>query len=113
MGYTADNDRTKDGHGPLWMCMSKRDKPHGWKMDSLAAHLFGVVCIGTFFVLQRQYPKSVWIVWKFFGLFPFIALAVVQVRLIRNNRRASKQLSSGVSYHIFLYLPGWNSPGFE
>jgi hypothetical protein len=75
MGHAADNDRTKDGLGepdPLGMCMSKRDKPHGWKMDSLTAHLFGVVCFGSFLVLQRQYPKSVWKAWRFFGLFSSI-----------------------------------------
>ena len=71
MGHTADNDGTKDGLGnqtPLDM-YDKRDKPHGGKMDSLAAQLFGVVCFGSFLVLQRQYPKSVWKVWKFLGSF--------------------------------------------
>ena len=50
--------------------MSKIIKPRGWKMDSLAARLFGVVFIGMFIVLQRQYPKSVSKSGGSFGMFP-------------------------------------------
>jgi hypothetical protein len=92
MGHTANTTKEnyKGGKGGRergdqdpFRCVRARDiSLTAGRWNSLTAHLSGVVCIVTFFMLQHRYPKSVWTSWRFFVLFRFNVGKIVEEHLV-------------------------------